>query len=361
MSVGMEKSAIETPALLIDLDAFESNIRKMSEYFRGKSCRLRAHAKTHKSPLIAQKQIAAGAVGVCCQKLGEAEVMVNGGVKDILITNEIVEPSKIERLISLNRYADVKVAVDNIHVARATATLAKKQGVKQGVVVEVDVRDKRCGVRPGRPAVDFAREVAKLDGLDFRGVMGYEGPFLDVPDFDQRKTGARELLARLTDTVEMIRKKGLEVQIVSAGSTGTFNIAGEFSGVTEVEAGSYVFMDSTYRKLQHLGFDCSLSVLATVISRPIPERVIVDVGWKSITTEFGMPEAEGVENGKLTRLSEEHGVITVEPAVRTNVGDKIELIPSHCCTTVNLHDSYFGMRKGHVETIWPILPRRKSE
>jgi D-serine deaminase-like pyridoxal phosphate-dependent protein len=361
MSIGSEKSEIETPALLIDLDVMEANIQRMSDYFRGRDSQLRPHAKTHKCPIIAHKQIAAGAIGVCCQKLGEAEVMVDGGVRDILITNEIVEPSKIERLVSLNRYANVKVAVDNIHVARATADIAKRHEVKQRVVVEVDVRNMRCGAPPGRPAVDLAKEVAEMDGLDFRGVMGYEGPFLDVPDSDQRRAGARELLTRLMDTVDMITKEGVGVEIVSAGSTGTFNIAGEFPGITEVEAGSYVFMDSTYRKLERLGFNCSLSVLATVISRPIPERVIVDAGWKSITPEFGMPEVKGMENAKLARLSEEHGVINADPSADLNVGDKIELIPSHCCTTVNLHDSYYGIRSGHVETMWPIPGRGKSK
>ena len=169
------------------------------------------------------------------------------------------------------------------------------------------------------------------------------------------------LLRLLMETVEMIESEGISVEIVSGGSTGTYNITGEFPRISEVEAGSYVFMDSTYRRLEGLGFDCSLSVLSTVISRPIPDRLIVDAGWKALTPEMGLPEVKGIEGAKLYHQSEEHGMIAVDPANRLQVGDKIELIPSHCCTTVNLHDSFYGIRNNIVEVVWPIAARGKSQ
>ena len=359
--IGNDKSELETPVLLVDLDLMKQNIERMSSYFAGKRSTLRAHSKTHKCPFIAHKQVSAGSNGVCAQKLGEAEVMVNGGIKDILITNEVVEPRKLERLVALNNYADVKVAVDNLSVVKKTGEIARRQGIKQGVLVEVDVRNKRCGRTSGKDTVDFVKDIVKVSGIEFRGLMGYEGPFLDVPDFNARKAGATKLLDKLTETVEMIEKDGVQVDIVSAGSTGTYNIAGEHSRVTEVEAGSYVFMDSTYRKLSGLGFQCALTLLATVISRPIPERVIVDVGWKTMTPEMGLGEVKDVEGAKFYHQSEEHGIIAVDAQNRLSVGDKVELIPSHCCTTVNLHDNFYAMRNGKVEAVWPIAGRGKSQ
>jgi D-serine deaminase-like pyridoxal phosphate-dependent protein len=278
-----------------------------------------------------------------------------------MITNEVVEPGKLERLAGLNNYADVNVAVDNLAVAKKIGEIARSQGIKQGVLVELDVRNKRCGRIPGKDAAEFVKEIENVRGIEFRGLMGYEGPFLDVPDFETRRAGASILLDKLADTVEMVERAGAQVEIVSAGSTGTYNIAGEHSIVTEVEAGSYVFMDSTYRKLKGLPFHCALTILATVISRPIPERVVVDVGWKTMTPEFGLGEVKDVEGAKFYHQSEEHGLIAVDSRNHLKVGDKIELIPSHCCTTVNLHDNFYAIRKGKVEAIWPIAGRGKSQ
>ena len=361
MSVGAEKSEIETPALLIDLNAMEANIDKMAEYFRGVKSKLRAHAKTHKSPTIARKQIEAGASGICCQKLGEAEVMTGHGIGDILITSQVVDPEKIERLVKLAHRHDVTVVIDNLKVARATSQAAEKHGVKQGVMIEVDIRGKRCGVMPGGPTVDFAREISMLRGLELRGLMGYEGPFFELPDFERRKTAAQELLRRLGETVEMVESEGVVVENVSAGSTSTYDIAGEYPKVTEIEAGSYVFMDSTYRKLRGSEFACALTVLATVISRPVPERVVVNSGYKSITQELGMPVVKDDEDAQVYHLSEEHGLIRVDPESKIEVGDKLELIPSHCCTTVNLHDQYYALRNDRLQAVWPVSARGRFQ
>lgn len=361
MTVGGAKREIETPALLIDLETMEDNIERMAKYFSGVKSSLRAHTKTHKSPTIAQKQINAGARGICCQKLGEAEVMADHGIRDILITSEVVDPQKIERLVRLSRSHDIAVVIDNLRVARATSEAAIRHGARQGVMIEVDVRNKRCGVLPGNATVNFAKEVTKLKGLDLRGLMGYEGPFFELPEYEKRKTAAHDLLRRLRETVEMVESEGIEVQSVSAGSTSTYDMAGEYPRITEVEAGSYVFMDSTYRKLRGSEFSCALTVLATVISRPVPERVIVNTGLKSITREFGMPVVKDAEDAQVYHLSEEHGMISVNSECKIEVGDKIELIPSHCCTTVNLHDQYYGVRDDKVEVVWPVSARGKSQ
>jgi D-serine deaminase-like pyridoxal phosphate-dependent protein len=359
--IGTMKSDIETPALLIDLDLMDKNLAKMSEYFSTRRQKLRAHSKTHKSPIIAHKQISRGSSGICVQKLSEAEVMVNGGLDDVLITNEVADPRKMRRLVALNNYADVKVAVDNAATAAILSDIAMAQGKKQPVVVEVDVRNKRCGTPPGKATVDLVERISSLSGLEFRGVMGYEGPFLDVTDFSTRKERASKLVHLLTDTVEMIERRGIHVEVVSAGATGTYNITGDCDGITEVEAGSYVFMDSTYRRLQGLGFECALTVLGTVISRPLPERVIVDVGWKAVTPELGIPEVKDMEGVKLHHLSEEHGLISVEGGNSLRVGDKLEIVPSHCCTTVNLYETYYGIRRQQVEAEWPVAARGRSQ
>jgi D-serine deaminase-like pyridoxal phosphate-dependent protein len=287
--------------------------------------------------------------------------MVNAGIKDIFITNEVVSKEKIERLIMINRHANVKIAIDNLEIAKIISKAAIKRNVQQDVLVEVDVRNKRCGVAPGKPTLDLVKEVIKLKGLRFRGLMGYEGPFFGLINFEERKRAAYQLLALLKETIELVESEGIEVEIVSAGSTGTYNITAEYPRVTEIEAGSYVFMDSTYRKLG-LEFKCALTVLTTIISRPTPTRIIVDVGLKGITTEFGMPIVKDKEKEAVVyHLSEEHGLIEVDPKVNFKVGDKIELIPSHCCTTVNLHERYYGVRDDVVEVIWPILARGKFQ
>ncbi|MEM2875666.1 MAG: DSD1 family PLP-dependent enzyme [Candidatus Bathyarchaeia archaeon] len=357
----VEKSRIETPALLVDLDAMERNIRKMMQYISGVKAKLRPHAKTHKCPIIAHKQVEAGATGVCCQKLGEAEVMVASGIKSIMITNEVVSPEKIERLVSLQRHSDVIVALDNLDVARATSEAALRRKVKQGAVIEVDVGVNRCGVNPGRETLDFAKEVMNLKGISFRGLLGYEGPFSDIQEFSKRREAAHGRLRLLVETADMLRDSGIDVEIVSAGATGTYNITGEYPGITEIQPGSYVFMETRYSALENVDFEQSLTLLTTVMSKPKPDRIILDGGLKTITQEFGMPKVKGLEESRVIRISEEHIIVEVRREAKDlKVGDKVELIPSHCCTTVNLHDKYYGVRDGVLEVVWEIPGRGKS-
>jgi len=359
--IGAPIEDIDTPALLLDLDVMERNIAHMAAAFRGLNTKLRPHAKTHKTPIIAQKQIAAGAIGVTCAKVGEAEVMVEGGIRDILIANQIVGPQKIRRLVSLAHHADMMVAVDDARNVEELAQAAQAAKVCLRVLVEVDVGLHRCGVNPGESALLLARKVAKEPGLTFAGLMGYEGHLVFVPSLEARVHRARTDMQALLDTVDFIESHGLPVEIVSAGGTGTAMITGRLPRITEIQAGSYVFMDGRYKTIEGVEFDCALTLLTTIVSRPRPERIIVDAGMKTLTHEFGLPHFKDRDDLELLGLSEEHGTVQLhDPSVKLKPGEKLEIIPSHGDTTLNMHDYYYGVRNGRVEVVWPIAARGKS-
>ena len=359
--IGSRVEEIDTPALLLDLDLMEGNIARMAAAFRGLTAKLRPHAKTHKTPIIAHKQLAAGAIGITCAKLGEAEVMVEGGIRDILLANQIVGPRKISRLVSLARHAELIVAVDDAQNVQDLAQAAQAAGVWLRVLVEVDIGMHRCGVAPGEPALSLARQVEKAPGLKFAGLMGYEGHLVFVPSLEERAHRVHTDLRILTDTVSFLESRGLPVDIISAGGTGTAMITGRLPRITEIQAGSYVFMDGRYKTIEGVDFDCALTLLTTVVSRPRPDRVIIDAGMKTLTHEFGLPRFKQRDDLELLGLSEEHGTVKLhDPAVALKPGDKLELVPSHGDTTLNIHDWYYGLRHGRVETIWPIAARGKS-
>ena len=358
---GTLKSDLPTPALIIDLANVEDNLSLMARFFEGKPAKLRPHFKTHKCPILAHKQIQAGAIGMTCAKLGEAEVLVDAGIGDILIANQIVDPVKISRIAELARQNRLMVAIDQTDNLRQISEAAIRAGSRVNVVVEVDVGLHRCGVQPGHAALDLARRGAQSGGIHFAGLLGYEGHAVLVTDVEQRARLAREAMQALVDTAELIRQAGLPVEIVSAGGTGTYDITGTFPGVTEVEAGSYLFMDTKYRRLG-LPFRNALSLLATVISTPAPNRAIIDAGLKVLTTENGLPQVASLPGATLASLSEEHGRLELDPEkAALRVGDRVELIPSHVCTTVNLHDRYYVLQEGKLAAIWPITARGKSQ
>ena len=357
--IGLRRDQIDTPALLLDLDALERNIRRMADFFSGRPAHLRPHSKTHKTPQIARLQIAAGAPGVTCAKVGEAEALVAGGVTDLLIANEIVGATKIARLMSLCRQARITVAVDDPTNVAALSQAAQDYGVTLGILVEVNVGMNRCGVEPGEPALALAREVLAAPGLEFRGLMGYEGHCVAIPEREKREAECRKAMTMLVDTARFLESSGVPVAEVSGGGTGTYDISGQFPGVTEIQAGSYATMDASYQKLG-LGFECALTVLTSVISRPTRDRAVCDAGMKAITNEFGLPVVKDLPDVKLARLSEEHGRLELQEASDLRVGDKIELIPSHGCTTINLNDRFYGLRDGRVEVVWPIAARGRT-
>lgn len=361
-SIGSPVEDVDTPALLLDLDVMERNVTRMADAFSALPAKLRPHAKTHKTPLIAHKQLAAGAVGITCAKVGEAEVMVEGGVRDVLIANQIVGVRKITRLVNLAQHADLIVAVDDARNVADLSAAAHAAGVSLRVLVEVNVGQNRCGVEPGEPALALAQHIERAPGLQFAGLMGYEGHLVFVPSLAEREQRVRRDMQGLIDTVSLLESHGFSVDIVSAGGTGTALLTGTLPRVTEIQAGSYVFMDGRYKTVEGVDFECALTVLTTVVSRPRPDRIIVDVGMKTLTHEFGLPRFKGREDLELLGLSEEHGTVKVQdPAIACRPGDRLEIIPSHGDTTLNLHEYYYGVRRGRVEAIWPIAARGKSQ
>ena len=357
--IGCSKEEIDTPALLIDLPMMESNLNRMADFFRGREAKLRPHAKTHKCPIIAQKQLDLGASGITCAKLSEAEALVEGGIQDILIANQIVGEHKIFRLTDLAQRANLTVAVDNPENVKTLSQAASATGVKIRVLVELDIGMGRCGVSPGQAALVLAQQVSRSPGLSFSGLMGYEGHLVFVPSLQERTDRCCEAISLLLEIRDLIERAGLPVSVVSGGGTGTYAITGDLGGITEVQAGSYLFMDTRYRGIEGLeGFGFALTLMSTVISRPSERRAIVDAGMKAITHEFGLPMVKDRPGAKLVALAEEHGIIQFEdPDHKLKVGDKIELIPSHGCTTINLHDFYYATRNSVLEAIWPITGR----
>lgn len=353
----ISKFDIDTPALLIDIDKMERNIKKLADFFKRQSSNVRPHTKTHKSPVLAHKQIQAGARGITCAKLGEAEVMAAAGIRDILIANQIVGTEKIARLANLAHHCDIMVAVESLENVNDLSAAAKAVGSTIRVLIEVDVGMHRCGVKSAEEALKLAQAILQKPGLRFEGIMGYEGHAVMIPDLEDRRKACLDSMQVLISVKEILEKNGIKVKIVSAGGTGTYNIAGAYPGVTEVQAGSYIVMDAHYHEVLQ-DFECALTLLATVTSRPDKRTAIIDAGMKAMTFEFGMPQLIGVPGAVISFLSEEHGHIFIEDA-DPKVGQKVELIPSHCCTTINLHDRYHAVRGDRLEAIWDIAGRGK--
>jgi len=358
---GVDTYSLDTPALLLDLEVFERNVSKMATFFKNTEVKLRPHSKTNKCPIIARKQVEAGAVGICCQKLGEAEVMVQGGIRDILISTEIVTPLKISRLVNLAKHADLKVVVDDLDNVRNLSEASESKGVVLDVLIDINIgRNNRCGIDPGPGVVKFAQELVKYKGVRLRGLQGYEGYLMFVNPFEQRKKECLEVMGQVIETKDLLQNAGFDIEIISGGGTGTYMITGRYSGVNEIQAGSYIVMDTKYRGIEGVDFECALSILCTVISRQ-GNRAVVDVGFKSASTDSGPPSFKDTKGIEYRSGGDELGrVVITEPSRDLRAGDKLELWPSHCDTTINLHDQYYAVRKGKLEAIWPIVGRGKS-
>jgi D-serine deaminase-like pyridoxal phosphate-dependent protein len=363
--VGAKVEEIETPALLLDLANMEYNLNKMANFVKENKKFIRPHFKTHKSPFLAHKQIEAGAIGITCQKLSEAEVLAKSGIKDILITNEIVGKQKIRRLVNLAAYIDLKVSIENDKNAEEISNAALAKGVVINYLVEVNIGMNRCGVEPGVSTLKLVHKINNLKGLNFLGIMAYEGHTMFIESLRERQKETIKALKKVSETKKILEKEGIFCQIVSCAGTGTYMITGKYPDVTEIEAGSYLTMDTKYRTIEGIGdtFKTALSLLTTIISIPSNDRIILDAGMKSISKEFGMPLLKNsIGGGELYKLSEEHGAIKVRENAEKifSIGQKLELIPSHGCTTINLHDVYYGIRSGIVECVLPIEARGKS-
>ncbi len=350
--IGSTLEDLDTPALLLDRTASDRNLHKMAGFFQGRKAQLRPHFKNHKCVTLAQRQLAAGSIiGMTCAKLGEAEVLADGGVKDVLIANQVVGRRKMMRLVELARRIDLKVAVDDIVQAKTLSEAAATAGVTLGVLVEVDIGTNRCGVAPGQPTLELARVVAALPGLRFDGLQAYEGHAVYVDDLAERTHLVRDAFEKAIETRRLLEENGLQVNILSGGSSATHQITGTIDGVNEIQAGSYATMDWRYARMLP-EFEVALSVLARVISKRSGVAVL-DVGLKGAGCEFGLPRIKKHPEAEISSfVSEEHCIVTHAPDWQ--VGQAVELLPSHACTTCNLHRQMVVHEEGRVVEVWPI-------
>lgn len=359
--VGRPVRELDTPALTIDLNAFERNLAFMSGTIAAAGISWRPHAKGHKSPAIARKEIEAGAIGVTCAKLGEAEVMAANGINDILVANQVIGPIKARRLAALCTKADVIVAVDDFANAEEIAAVADDFGTEPRVIIELNVGMERAGVLPGKAAVHLSKRLADLKGIRFAGLMGYEGHGMDILDPDARKETIVRAVASLVETAEACRAAGVPVEIVSASGTGTFLTAIANSGITEVQAGGGLFGDKAYRDLG-VPVEPALIVITQVTSRPVPNRIIVDAGRKTIDPGYYDPVARGLEGVVSVALSAEHGAFELDRNTDSpRPGERLELEIGYHDQTTHLHDYLFGVRDGIVETVWPVAARGRLQ
>ena len=359
---GMPLSEVDTPALLLDLDAFERNLEQMDKSLRGHAIRVRPHAKSHKCPEIALRQLAHGAVGVCCQKVSEAEAMVDGGVPNVMVSNEVVGKQKLDRLAALAKRAKVSVCVDDAGNIADIDQAAGRAGAKLDVLIEVDVGAGRCGVPAGQPVLALAQRIAAGDNLRFAGLHAYQGAAQHARTPEQRRQMIDKAVQQVRATLELLHEHGYQCESVTGAGTGTYPLEAGSGIYNEIQPGSYVFMDADYnRNLDEKGkpvsvFEQSLYVWATIMSRPTRERAVVDAGLKAFSVDSGMPLVAG-PGAEYQKASDEHGLLSVTDQNRFRLGDKIRLIPGHCDPTVNLYDWIVGYRGDTVESVWPIAAR----
>ncbi len=361
-TLGMALAEVDTPALILDLDAFEMNLKRLNDSLAGRKVMVRPHAKSHKCPQIAMRQIALGAVGVCCQKVSEAEALVEGGVADVLIANEVVGGTKLARLAALARQARVAVCADDAGNVDALDAAARDYGVTLDVLVEINVGANRCGVEPGEPAVELARRITASANLRFAGLQAYHGSAQHLRKVEERRAAIESAVERVKRTRELLAAAGIACPKVTGAGTGTYVFEAGSAAYDELQPGSYIFMDADYARNDWTEsgtprFEHSLFVWTTVMSRASPERAIVDAGLKASSIDSGMPRIAAGGPAEYVKASDEHGVIQLNGAPGYELGDKLKLIPGHCDPTVNLYDHYICVRGGRVEAIWPITAR----
>ena len=358
-AVGQPIWSLDTPVLLVDLDRLEANIRRMARTIVHEAgVRWRPHTKAMKSPVLARMLLAAGATGITCAKLAEAEVMAAAGLDDILIANQVVGAVKLQRLARLSAKAQVIVAIDCDAHVEAMAAAADQHGATYRLVIELDVGMHRAGLEPGPKVIDLARRVAACPRLKFAGLMTWESHALKLPDADARQRCVAEALGRVNEMAGQLRAAGLPVPIVSCGGTGTYWISPFEPGVTEIQAGGGIFCDVHYRDGLGVKHECAMTVLSTVTSRPTSTRIICDAGRKTMSADAAVPEPIGLGRIASAGFSAEHGTIElVEPGHRPQVGDKIEFIVGYSDTTVVLHDELTATRNGVVQAVWPLVGR----
>jgi D-serine deaminase-like pyridoxal phosphate-dependent protein len=364
---GLTKDSLPTPALLLDADAFEANLKVVAEHCRKNNCAFRPHAKTHKCPAIAKRQVESGALGICVATVPEALSMVQSGIPGVLLTSPIIEKDKIARIVALAKAGgEIMVSIGDVRQADLLSQAADAEGATLDVLVDVDVIDRRTGALPGQPALKVAQLVDRAQRLRLRGIQAYAGGASHTKGFARREKVSREAMAKAVDTRDLFAKSGLDTSILSGGSTGTYNIDSHIDGVTELQLGSYVFMDVGYMGIGsksgselYNDFRPSLTVLTTVVSATHQDLVTVDAGVKSMAAS-PTPIVKGFAGFKYRRFGDEFGAITStagEPLPR--LGDRLEMIVPHCDPTVNLYGDICVIRGDKVEALWEITARRR--
>jgi D-serine deaminase-like pyridoxal phosphate-dependent protein len=355
---------LDTPSMLVDLDLMEANIGRLMNQLLPTGVNIRPHLKTTKSPLLARRLIEAGAKGCCVAKLSEAEVMAEGGIEDLLITCEIIGTPKVARLVELfNRHPQIKTVLDSIQGATAIDTALAQAGIETPlqVLIDLNVGQNRTGVTPGEPALALAHHLASLPHLKLIGVQGYEGHLQHLPDRQEREEKCRAAMAALSGTADLLRQNGFNIETVTTGGTGTSEFCAAFPGITEVQPGSFIFMDTDYRNAVGSFYSNSLTILATVISKPGKGRAVIDAGLKSLSTDSGFAEPKDLPGAGYVPNGDEHGTLSWEDGPELALGDRVEMIPSHIDPTINLHDFYYAHRKGIIKEIWPVAARGKVQ
>ena len=365
-AIGMDETDIQTPCLILDLDALERNIETMGRYAKEMGVRHRVHGKMHKSVDVAKLQEElGGSCGVCCQKVSEAEAFVRGGIKDVLVSNQVRDPAKIDRLARLPKLgARVLVCVDDIANVADLSAAAQKHGTEIECLVEIDCGAGRCGVTTTEAVVAIAQAIDAADGLKFSGIQAYQGAMQHLDSYDDRKAKIDVAVAMVGDAVEGLKAEGLECDIVGGGGTGSDYFEGSSGVYNELQCGSYAFMDADYgrildkngNRIDNGEWENALFILTSVMSHAKTDKAICDAGLKAQSVDSGLPVIFGRSDVEYIKCSDEHGVIA-DPDNVLKVNDKLKLIPGHCDPTCNVHDWYVGVRNGKVEKIWPITAR----
>ena len=365
-AIGMDETDIQTPCLILDLDALERNIETMGRYAKEMGVRHRVHGKMHKSVDVAKLQEElGGSCGVCCQKVSEAEAFVRGGIKDVLVSNQVRDPAKIDRLARLPKLgARVLVCVDDIANVADLSAAAQKHGTEIEVLVEIDCGAGRCGVTTTEAVVAIAQAIDAADGLKFSGIQAYQGAMQHLDSYEDRKAKIDVAVAMVSDAVEGLKAEGLECDIVGGGGTGSYYFEGSSGVYNELQCGSYAFMDADYgrildkngNRIDNGEWENALFILTSVMSHAKTDKAICDAGLKAQSVDSGLPVIFGRSDVEYIKCSDEHGVIA-DPDNVLKVNDKLKLIPGHCDPTCNVHDWYVGVRNGKVEKIWPITAR----
>lgn len=368
-AIGMDESEIQTPCLILDLDALERNIKKMGDYAKAHGMRHRVHGKMHKSVDVAklQEQLG-GAVGVCCQKVSEAEVFARGGIKDVLVSNQVRDLAKIDRLAQLPKLgARTIVCVDDIDNVADLSKAAVDHGTELEVFVEIDCGAGRCGVTSTQAVVDIAKAVNAAPNLKFTGIQAYQGAMQHLDTYEARKEKLDTAIAMVKDAVDGLKAEGIDCELVSGGGTGSYYFESNSGIYNELQCGSYAFMDADYgrildengKRIDQGEWENALFILTSVMSHAKTDKAICDAGLKAQSVDSGLPFIFGRDDVEYLKCSDEHGVIG-DPDGVLKVNDKLRLVPGHCDPTCNVHDWYVGVRDGKVEALWPVSARGKA-